>query len=439
MMHSLAASRPHLDLALIPAHKAAWPAPVHQRNSTSMSRSSLRAAVFVLLAALLPFAPMGTLPAAAQTPAQSAPSPATGLTVSVVRPQMQPLVETLLVTGSLLPREEIQVGPEVEGLRLEEILVAEGDKVTKGQVLARLSRDMLEVQLAQNAANEAKARAAIAQQRATLDQALAQEAEAAAAVDRSRQLRKTGVVSQEALDERERAAKVTTAQVAAAREGLLASEAEAVFVKAQRSEIELRLERTNVKAPYAGTVLDRDARIGSIALSARADSLFRIAKDGAIDLDAEVPEPYMPRLAVGQSVRVTPTGFATPFEGRVRLISAELDKSTRLGRVQVALPDDPRLRPGTFARGVVELDRRDGLMVPQSAVMFDTEGAYVLVVSDGTVATRRVQPGLKADGRVEVVGGLTTSDMVVVRAGGFLRDGDRVSPVEMNIAAKDVR
>ncbi|TCT05168.1 efflux RND transporter periplasmic adaptor subunit [Aquabacter spiritensis] len=390
----------------------------------------------IRLASALLLACTPLAPAFAEAPAATG---AKGLTVSVTHPQRRDLSETLLVTGSLVPREEIQVGPEIEGYRLMQIFAEVGDKVEKGQVLARLSRDMLDVQLAQNVANAAKARAAIAQQRATLDQMLAQEAEATSAVERSRQLRKTGVASQEVLDERERAVKVASAQVAAAREALVAAEADATLVAAQRDEIELRLKRTDIRAPEAGTVLTRDARIGSIVLSTRSEPLFRIAADGAIDLDAEVPEASMARIAVGQKVAVTPAGFSAPVEGKVRLIAAQLDKTTRLGRVKVALDPDPRLRPGTYARGQVELTRRDGLTVPLSAVMFDATGAYVLTVTDGTVAERRVEPGLKSQGRVEILKGLSPDDSVVVRAGGFLRDGDKVNPVAAPLNTSETR
>lgn len=372
-------------------------------------------------------------------PVAAAAPDAKGLTVSVVRPQSQDLVETLLVTGSLLPREEIQVGPEIEGYRLTEIFAEVGDTVKKGQILARLSREVLDTQMAQNTANGAKARASIAQQKASLDQMLAQEAEATSAVERTRQLRKSGVASQETLDERERAVKVASAQVAAARETLNAAEADAVLVQAQRAELDLKLQRTDVRAPDNGIILARDARIGAIVLSTRSEPLFRIARDGAVDLDAEVPEVALPRIAVGQSVDVTPAGFTKPVRGTVRLISAEVDKASRLGRAKIALPYDPALKPGTFARGLVQLDRRDGLAVPQAAVMFDADGAYVLVVKDGVVAERRVETGLKADGRIEIRGGVTGDDLVVARAAGFLRDGDRVVPVETAKTASEVR
>lgn len=378
----------------------------------------------------------GVMPAAAEDGAAAAPS---ALTVSVQRPRNETLPETLLVTGSLLPREEIEVGPEVEGLRLEQILAEAGDRVEKGQVLARLSRDVLDTQLAQNTANAAKAKAAIAQQRAALDQARAQQTEAAAAVDRARKLRATGTASQETLDERERAVKVTTAQVAAAEESLAAAEAEAVLVKAQRAEIEVKLKRTDIRAPASGVILSREARVGAIALSARSTPLFRIAQDGAIDLDAEVPEGAMPRMKTGLTAQVTPAGFDGPVEGTVRLVSPEVDKASRLGRIKIALQNDARLKPGAYARALVTLGARAGLVVPQSAVMFDAEGAYVLVVTDGTVSERRITPALKSRGSVMVAHGLSGNELVVARAGGFLREGDRVNPVEAPLSVGEAR
>jgi hypothetical protein len=116
-----------------------------------------------------------------------------------------------------------------------------------------------------------------------------------------------------------------------------------------------------------------------------------------------------------------------------------VDKASRLGRVKIALAADPRLKPGAYARALVTLGARAGLVVPQSAVMFDDEGAYVLVVRDGTVAVRRVTPALKSRGSVLVSQGLTGDDMVVARAGGFLREGDRVNPVEAQFSVGEAR
>lgn len=439
LRHGNAAVQPH------------GPAPIRNEVLSTMSASvrpalrparsaASRLAVSAFAAGALAAGALAAPPAVAADPAKAAEAArAAALSVTVVKPRPDTLTDTLLVTGSIKPREEIEVGPEIEGYRLMEILVEAGDRVQKGQVLARLSRDVLETQLAQNTASAAKARAAIAQQQAALDQAIAQETEANSAVERTRQLSKTGTSSQEQLEQRERAAKVATAQVAAARETLIAAQAEAVFVKAQRDELDVKLKRTDVRAPASGLVLSREAKLGAIALSTRAAPLFRIAEDGAMDLDADVPEGAMPRMKDGLSVQVVPAGFDEPIGGKVRLVSAEVDRASRLGKVKIALPDDPRLKSGAYGRAVIALGEVKGLSLPQSAVMFDAEGAYVLTVTDGIVGIQRVTPGLKKDGRILVTEGLSADADVVARAGSFLRDGDRVTPVRAPLSLGEAR
>lgn len=375
-------------------------------------------------------------------PAQAdvaAPEPAQvrGITITVVPAARREVIETLPVTGTLVPREEIMVGPQIDGYQITEILVDEGDTVEKDQVLARLSRETIEALLAQNTANAAKAQAAIAQQKAQVLQMHAQRTEAEAAVERARTLIKTGATSQEVLDQRERAAKVAAAQVTAAEEMVTAAEAEAAQIKANRDELEVRLSRTEIRAPAAGIVSARSARIGAIVLSSHAEPLFRIVRDGAIDLDAEVPESALPRIAVGLPVAVTPAGFAAPLAGTVRLVGAKVDSSTRLARVAVALPQDEHLRPGAYGRGVIEIARHEGIALPQSAVQFSPEGIFVLVVEGETVRQRPVKTGLQGAGFVEILDGVKEGESVVARAGGFLREGDRVTPVPLAPAAKD--
>lgn len=370
----------------------------------------------------------------AQATSSAEPERARGVSVTVVPAERRTVVERLPVTGTLVPREEIMVGPEIDGYRIVEIFAEEGDRVEKGEVLARLSRDMLDTLLAQNAANAAKANAAIAQQKAALEQARAQQVEAEASVERARTLSKTGATSQEVLDQRERAVKVTAAQVVAAQESVTAAEAEARQIAAARDEIEVRIARTEIKAPEAGVVSARSARLGAIVLSANAEPLFRIVKDGAIDLDAEVPESSLPRIREGMKVEVTPAGFDTPFPGTIRLVGAKVDPATRLARVAVALPDDERLRPGAYGRGVVEVARHEGVALPQSAVQFGDDGAFVLVVDGEIVRRRPVRTGLQGEGYIEIADGLKGGEQVIARAAGFLRDGDRVTPVPVQPA-----
>jgi hypothetical protein len=97
--------------------------------------------------------------------------------------------------------------------------------------------------------------------------------------------------------------------------------------------------------------------------------------------------------------------------------------------VRIFLGDDARLRIGTFARGAIETAQSRGIAVPSAAVVFDAGGAFVQIVRDGRVVRRDVKTGLIARGLVEVRQGLADGDIVVARAGTFLRDGDAVRAV----------
>jgi RND family efflux transporter MFP subunit len=347
--------------------------------------------------------------------------------VSVTRVMPADFIATAFVTGSLVPREEILVGPEIEGLRVTEVLADEGDRVTKGQVLARLVQDTLDAQLAQNAAGLARAEAAIAQARSSITQAEARVAEAANAFERAKPLKQSGYLADSVYDQRESAAKTAQAQLVAARDGLRVAEAEKAQIEAQRRELSWRRSRTEVAAPADGVVSRRSARIGAYA-SGAAEPMFRIIAKGEIELDAEATEATIARIKPGQEANVDVTG-AGMVRGRVRLVSPEIDKATRLGRVRIFLGDNAQLRIGAFARGTVETARGHGLAVPASAVLYGSDGAHVQVVRDNKVETRPITIGLRAGANVEAASGLAEGEFVVTKSGTFLRDGDAVRPV----------
>ncbi len=380
----------------------------------------------------------GHLPASLQSKLSSAqphartevahkPEVALPIAVTAVRAHQSQFVETALVTGTLVPREEIIVGPEVEGLRVVDVLADEGDRVRKGQVLARLVSDTLEAQLAQNDAALARATAAIAQARATIASAEARLTEARNAYSRGMPLAKTGVISESGMDQREASAKTSEAAVVSARQGLTLAEAEKNQIEAQRRELVWRRGRTDITAPADGVVSRRNVRIGGFATGA-GEPMFRIIARGEIELEGEASELQLPRIREGQPAVVSTAG-ADMVKGRVRLVSPEIDRNTRLGRLRIFLGDVAGLRIGAFARGRIETARSDGLAIPASAVLYGSDGPTVQLVVDGLVRTRRIKLGLAQGDLVEVREGLAPGDVVVARSGTFLRDGDAVRPV----------
>ena len=383
-------------------------------------------------ACLFALALAGCLPGAAAS-AEEAASTAARLAqkakppaVTVTEAKKISFVDNVLVTGSLVPREEVLVGPEIDGYRLTELLAEEGDHVKKEQVLAKLSREILEAQLAQNSASISKTEAAVDQVRNQITESEATLRQVEDAFNRVKPLRQSGVASQATFDERDAAFRTARARLAAQKEGLKLAEAEQTLMRAQRQELEIKLGRTEIRTPAAGVINRRTARLGAVSSSA-AEPLFRIIKDGEIELDAEVPEFYMTKLKAGQRARVEIEGVGERV-GTVRLVSQEVNTSSRLGRVRIFLGDAADLRIGMFAKAMIDAGQRDAVGVPSTAVLYQNDSATVLAVAGGKVRERTVKPGLFSGDSVEIKEGLKEGEIVVMRAGSLLRSGDTISP-----------
>jgi multidrug efflux pump subunit AcrA (membrane-fusion protein) len=114
--------------------------------------------------------------------------------------------------------------------------------------------------------------------------------------------------------------------------------------------------------------------------------------------------------------------------GYVRLVPAEINPMSQLGRVRIALERNASLRLGNFARATIDASRSCGVSVPKAAVLYKTEGTSVQVVRDRAIETRRVRVGFQSDLNVEIREGVREGDIIVANAGTSLRDGDQVQP-----------
>jgi len=137
--------------------------------------------------------------------------------------------------------------------------------------------------------------------------------------------------------------------------------------------------------------------------------------------------PIDERVKVGDPATVYLTGLPQAFAGHVRLLGAIIDPQTRLGDIRIQLKADPALRPGAFARAVVAIDKAQRPVLPQTAVMADASGSYVLIVNAADKVERHaVRVAGTTDNGVIIAEGLSGSERVVATAGGFLRDGETV-------------
>lgn len=319
--------------------------------------------------------------------------------VTVIPIADRAISEGLSASGVLVSREEAGVTSELSGYRIAQVLVDEGDWVRKGQPLARLDDTLLRSQIDQQNAN-------VAQQKVA-----AQRAQAEA--DRVKGLDNQGVLSQEQISERRLAAKSADAQVASAEAGL--------------RDLKTRDALMVIRAPVTGRVLERTARPGDT--SSPGSTLFRIARDGLVEMDAQAPEADLADVKVGDRAQVAlPNGDSVT--GVVRFISPRVDAQTRLGDVRISLPVRSDLRPGGYARAVFQGGAAATKVLPEQGVHFDANGAYVMAVDAADQVHRvNVATGRRSNGLVEIRNGPPVGTQVALGGGVFLIDGDKINAV----------
>ena len=357
--------------------------------------------------------------------AASAPKPA--LTVSVALPESTRLPVMLAANGNIAAWQEAVIGAESSGLRLTEVRVNVGDVVKAGQVLATFSTDSVQ--------------ADVAQAHASLLEAQANAADAAANAERARSLQSSGALSAQQINQY-----LTLEKTARAR-----AEAAQAVLGAQQ----LRGRQTQVLAPDSGVISARTATLGAVVGSGA--ELFRMIRQGRLEWRAEVTSAELGRIRPGLPVSVVPAGGGE-LRGRVRMLAPSVDPLTRSALVYVDLPamtaasaaarrtappqtDSAAAErgapnaapsagvalPGMFARGAFDLGASTALTVPQRALVVRDGFNYLFRLGEGMrVSQLKVQTGRLAGERVEVVSGLPADARIVVNGAGFLNDGDLV-------------
>jgi HlyD family secretion protein len=349
---------------------------------------------------------LGAAGAAWMARAQQAPAPAPAatakpaLSVTVTTPQPGEWPVTLAVNGNIAAWQEATIGAEVGGYPLTAVAVNVGDAVKRGQVLAQQQSDTV--------------RAEAAQVRAALVEAEAAVAEAKANAERARQLQPSGAISAQQIAQYLTAEQTGNARVQA--------------VRAQLDAVELKLRKTQVRAPDDGIVSSRSAAVGAVPQAGQ--ELFKLIRQGRLEWRAEVPAAELKRVSVGQAAILTTPG-GTKVEGRVRMVAPTVDAQSRNAIVYVDLKPAPDsdARAGMFARGEFRLGTGNALTLPAAAVLL-REGYHVVMRVDAQsrVAQTKVEVGQRVGDRIEVRG-LAADARVVAQGAAFLTDGDLVRVV----------
>jgi len=320
--------------------------------------------------------------------------------VTITVPAQEAVTRVANATGSLAARVDMPVGVVGEGGRVVAVLVQPGDWVRNGQILATIERSVQTEQIAQLAASidVAKADARLAQNN----------------LDRAKALVADGFVSQADIDQ-----KTATRDAAVARVNVAIAQ-----LNQQRAQV----GRLDIRAPEAGLVLTRSVEPGQV-VSGGSGVLFRIARDGEMEMRAQLSEDELALVHEGTLASVTPVGTTTVVEGRVWQVAPVIDQVNRQGVVRIALPFNQALRPGGFANAQIAMAEVQAAVLPESAVQSDQHGNYVYIVGkDNKVERRQVTTGAVTSRGLAITSGLTGKEKVVLYAGGFLNPGETVRP-----------
>jgi RND family efflux transporter MFP subunit len=326
-----------------------------------------------------------------------------------------------IISGALTAIREAQVRAETSG-PVRESRVEAGQRVKAGAVLARLDDTAL--------------RDAFLSARAAFRSADVALADARRDLERDERLYQAGAVSERTL-ERSRTS-VATAEAALA-------DARARLVSAQE-----QLEKTTVRAPFAGVVSEREVSAGDVVQTGAL--LYTIIDPTNMQLEATVPADRLQSLKVGTPVEFTVSGYgARRFQGRIDRINPAADPATRQVRIYVTIPNrDQGLVAGLFTEGRVESQRKRAPAIPLTALDPRGMSSEVLRLHNARVQRVRVELGIRdlAAELVEVARGLAPGDTVLLGSSQGLADGtivriqqeEAAGPMESGSAkGKDVR
>jgi RND family efflux transporter MFP subunit len=320
--------------------------------------------------------------------------------------------EQIMVVGNLVADATVTVVPRAAG-RLQEISVRLGDRVTRGQRIAKIEDYELIEQVKQAEAAQEVSQATIRQREADLKLAETN-------VVRSRDLFERKILPRQTLDDNEARYLAAVAQLDLAR-------AQQTQSKARLDELQITLGNTVITSPVNRFVARRNVDPGAfVSQNAPVVDVVDITR---VRLVANIVERDLKRLQAGNPTEVQVDAFpGETFKGRIARVSPVLDPTTRTAPIEIEIPNpDYRLLPGMYARvGINTGSRKEALVVPTNALVDLGGRRGVFVPRNDTAVFRIVQVGLEQPAISEVLGGLVENEQVITTGSAALRDGDRI-------------
>jgi len=363
-------------------------------------------------------------------------------------------IEILTATGYVVADRKAAVSPKISG-RLEYLGVDTGSRVKPGQIIARLEHHDLDAQLSdaksvlanyQAAHNQAEAE--LEQARAALTQAQANRQKSTLELARQTRLLQDGVTSKAESDNATAQAHVdegqvrsAEAQIRAIQSKIEASTSQVHSAEARIQYIEAQLEYTNIRSPFEGLVISKDAEVGETVAPAiygganTRGSVVTIVDPNTLEVEADINESSIGKITPGLEAEVTLDALpGEKLAAEVRKIIPTADRQKATVKVKVRFKEiDPRILPDMNAKATFMQRPEQGaqtgasrVTVPKSAINQRDGKSMVFVFSDGRLVSQQVAVGNEINDRVEIKQGLAGGEQVIIHAAENLTDGSRV-------------
>jgi membrane fusion protein, multidrug efflux system len=319
------------------------------------------------------------------------------------------------VVGNLIGEATVAVAPRTAG-RLQDVFVRLGDRVSRGQRVAKIEDFEIVEQVKQAEAAQEVAAATIRQREADLQLALTN-------VERSRNLFQRQLLPKQTLDDNEARYQAAVAQIDLAK-------AQSTQSRARLDELRINLANTVIVSPVNGFVAKRSVDPG--AFVSQNAAIVDVVDISRVRLVVNIVERDLKELQSGDAAKVEVDAYpGEMFRGRIARVAPVLDPATRTAPIEIEIPNpDFRLKPGMYARVGVTTDvKKDTLVVPINAVADLGGRRGVFQHLNGVAIFRTVELGTEGEEVVEVLGGLVEGDQIITTGARALRDGDRIQLV----------
>jgi len=319
-------------------------------------------------------------------------------------------IKSVYASGYVDSENKVQIKPEVSGY-IDHIYVKEGDKVTKGEVIATIRNDKLKEQL-----REVSAKRELIESRMKEDSPFLKALKEEIAIwktntdieqrnyDRRESLYRKGIISKEDFDKSKQSLEVTektyTKSLEALKDQLASLDSELESLTASEEAVKREMDKHEIKSPVDGEVLRKFAEEGDYVNSVlKDDILFSIGNPGALETVLAVDEEFVPLVKPGEKVLITTDAYpGRVFEGKIRVIERESDRVSRTVKVKADTDYPPDIPVGITVEANIVISDREGLFISREAY----KDGYVEVIRDGKKVRVPVEPGAEKGGYIEI-------------------------------------